>query len=164
MSLAFKSTASLLAFALSSNPPTDSLAPPNLLDIDRQAMDTAQTSSSAHSSTAPSPASGPASVQQLHHPNAMAHVEVPKGVENIPQGMSVMGGSALLAKKMAASGSVSLLATPRARMLIQSEDSSSFYSPTDTLVSPCTQKLHLQKGKRWANVKQAASVRCITPR
>lgn len=31
--------------------------------------------------------------------------------------------------------------------------SSSFYSPTDTLVSPCTQKLHMQKGKRWANAK-----------
>lgn len=64
------------------------------------------TTSSASSSANPSPAS--IQLQALHHPEEMAHVEVPKGVENIPQGMSIMGGTALLAKKMAASGCVRL--------------------------------------------------------
>lgn len=61
---------------------------------------------SASSSANPSPAGSNSSIQlqALHHPDDMAHVEVPKGVENIPQGMSIMGGTALLAKKMAASG------------------------------------------------------------
>lgn len=50
-----------------------------------------------------------------------------------------MTGKALLAKKMAATGA-------------------SFYSPSDALVSPCTQKLSSQKGKRWANAKVKPSV------
>ncbi|KAA1067881.1 hypothetical protein PGT21_020556 [Puccinia graminis f. sp. tritici] len=29
----------------------------------------------------------------------------------------------------------------------------SFYSPSEALVSPCTQKLSSQKGKQWANSK-----------
>ncbi|EFP85926.1 uncharacterized protein PGTG_11682 [Puccinia graminis f. sp. tritici CRL 75-36-700-3] len=73
-------------------------------------------------------------VEPLHHPEEMAHVEVPHNVENIPHGTTVMNGKALLAKKMAATGT-------------------SFYSPSDALVSPCTQKLSSQKGKRWANSK-----------
>ncbi|KAI7939169.1 hypothetical protein MJO28_014748 [Puccinia striiformis f. sp. tritici] len=73
-------------------------------------------------------------VEPLHHPEEMAHVEVPHNVENLPHGTTVMNGKALLAKKMAATGT-------------------SFYSPSDSLVSPCTQKLSSQKGKRWANSK-----------
>lgn len=73
-------------------------------------------------------------VEPLHHPEDMAHIEVPHNVENIPHGTTVMNGKALLAKKMAATGT-------------------SFYSPSDALVSPCTQKLSSQKGKRWANSK-----------
>lgn len=77
-------------------------------------------------------------VQPLHHPQEMAHVEVPSNVENIPQGVSSMTGKSLLAKKMAANGA--------------------FYSPSDALVSPCTQKLSSQKGKRWANAKVKPTV------
>lgn len=73
-------------------------------------------------------------VEPLHHPEEMAHVEIPHNVENVPHGATLMNGKALLAKKMAASGQ-------------------SFYSPSDSLVSPCTQKLSSQKGKRWANAK-----------
>jgi len=73
-------------------------------------------------------------VEPLHHPEDMAHIEVPHNVENIPHGTTVMNGKTLMAKKMAAAGT-------------------SFYSPSDSLVSPCTQKLSSQKGKRWANSK-----------
>jgi hypothetical protein len=45
-------------------------------------------------------------VEPLHHPEDMAHIEVPHNVENIPHGTTVMNGKALLAKKMAATGSV----------------------------------------------------------
>ncbi|KAH9824775.1 hypothetical protein DFH28DRAFT_1077313 [Melampsora americana] len=107
---------------------------------------------SAQTETAPPPnstdsittnSSSQVDVEPLHHPQEMAHVEVPHNVENIPQGVSSMTGKSLLAKKMAANGLVSL---------------SAFYSPSDALVSPCTQKLSSQKGKRWANAKVKPTV------
>ncbi|GAA97718.1 uncharacterized protein L969DRAFT_80444 [Mixia osmundae IAM 14324] len=79
-------------------------------------------------------APSPPCVEQLHHPEHAAHVEVPHGASNLPQGMSTMNGKAFLGKKMAASGQ-------------------SFCSPTDTLVSPCTAKLNITKKKHFQKGK-----------
>ncbi|KAL7008809.1 hypothetical protein EMMF5_001555 [Cystobasidiomycetes sp. EMM_F5] len=74
-------------------------------------------------------------VQPLH--SGQVAVTLKAGASAIPQGHSEMGGKALLAKKMAASGN-------------------SFYSPTDTIVSPCTAKLHLAKKKHFTKGKPLA--------
>ncbi|EGG06862.1 uncharacterized protein MELLADRAFT_106390 [Melampsora larici-populina 98AG31] len=108
-------------------------------------------------------------VEPLHHPQEMAHVEVPHNVENIPQGVSSMTGKSLLAKKMAANGLVFLINLDRFNQLTSADKitssppylsllNSAFYSPSDALVSPCTQKLSSQKGKRWANAKVKPTV------
>merc|ERR1712093_93235 len=76
-------------------------------------------------------------VQPLHHPEQTALMAKNVNVASIPKGHSEMGGKALLAKKMAASGQ-------------------SFYSPTDTMVSPCTAKLHLAKKKHFTKGKPLA--------
>lgn len=92
-------------------------------------------------------------VQPLHHPNQTAAQL--GNHQGMPQGHSEMGGKALLAKKMAASGYVwkSLGVTDMAMLTDPSTRSSlprqSFYSPTDTMVSPCTAKLHLAKKKHF---------------
>ena len=103
-------------------------------------------------STNASSASASPEVQALHQPEQAAHIEVPHLVDPMPQGFSGMSGKALLAKKMAASGYVHYLLSHQLasrRMLIDFPPlcRQSFYSPTDTLVSPCTQKLHLAKKK-----------------
>lgn len=87
--------------------------------------------------TAPPSSTGSVSqlkVEPLHHPEEMAQVKAPHNLENIPHGKTLMTTKALLAKKVADTGTA-------------------FYSPSDAMVSPCTQKLTSQKGKRWANAK-----------
>ncbi|KNZ54173.1 hypothetical protein VP01_3019g1 [Puccinia sorghi] len=104
-----------------------------------QSQETVQPQEDLQVSTGPSGSAGSIptlNVEPLHHPTEMAHIEVPHNVENIPHGTTAMNGKTLMAKKMAAAGT-------------------SFYSPSDSLVSPCTQKLSSQKGKRWANSKSA---------
>ncbi|KAJ6599107.1 hypothetical protein DFH09DRAFT_902917 [Mycena vulgaris] len=77
-----------------------------------------------------SPISAP--IQPLHNPAQAAHVVVPKAplgnVANQPAGM---GAKALLAKKMAKSLNPT------------------YISPTDNLMTPCTQKLSAAKKKHF---------------
>jgi hypothetical protein len=61
-------------------------------------------------------------VEPLHHPEEMAHVEVPHNVENIPHGTTVMNGKALLAKKMAATGLVTLFSLCHGHLVVGSLD------------------------------------------
>jgi len=88
-------------------------------------------------STTTTPNDSPASVQPLHNPAQAAHVVVPQaplgnantnGVANHIQGMGV---KALLAKKMAKGGNPT------------------YISPTDNLMTPCTQKLSAHKQKHF---------------
>ncbi|KAJ7179989.1 hypothetical protein C8R43DRAFT_912553 [Mycena crocata] len=78
-----------------------------------------------------SPISAP--IQPLHNPAQAAHVVVPKAplgnVGNQPPGM---GAKALLAKKMA------------------KNLNPTYISPTDNLMTPCTQKLSAAKKKHFA--------------
>ncbi|CAD6585411.1 MAG: hypothetical protein CYPHOPRED_003074 [Cyphobasidiales sp. Tagirdzhanova-0007] len=103
-------------------------------------------------------------VQPLHHPEHSAVVSK----ANLAQGHSEMGGKALLAKKMAASGYVVVASRGRWRCTATRAWSltenlpfdnlrrQSFYSPTDTMVSPCTAKLHLAKKKHFNKGKPLA--------
>ncbi|KAJ7068222.1 hypothetical protein C8F01DRAFT_1117336 [Mycena amicta] len=79
-----------------------------------------------------SPISAP--IQPLHNPAQAAHVVVPKAplgnVANQPAGM---GAKALLAKKMA------------------KNLNPTYISPTDNLMTPCTQKLSAAKKKHFTN-------------
>ncbi|KAJ7781279.1 hypothetical protein B0H16DRAFT_1497781 [Mycena metata] len=85
---------------------------------------------SAMSTPNDSPISAP--IQPLHNPAQAAHVVVPKAplgnVANQPAGM---GAKALLAKKMA------------------KNLNPTYISPTDNLMTPCTQKLTAAKKKHF---------------
>ncbi|KZP32895.1 hypothetical protein FIBSPDRAFT_943867 [Athelia psychrophila] len=86
-------------------------------------------------SATPSPADSPASVQPLHHPSQAALVvppQAPLGNANTNGAAPGMGVKALLAKKMA------------------KNHNPNFISPTDNLLTPCTQKLSAQKQKHFA--------------
>jgi len=91
-------------------------------------------------STTTTPNESPASVQPLHNPSQAAHIVFPQaplgnaninGVVNHIQGMGV---KALLAKKMAKS------------------HNPTYISPTDNLMTPCTQKLSSQKQKHFTKI------------
>ncbi|KAG7097000.1 hypothetical protein E1B28_004395 [Marasmius oreades] len=75
---------------------------------------------------------GSASIQPLHNPEFAAHVVVPQAplgnVVNAPG----MGAKALLAKKMAKS------------------HNPTYISPTDKMMTPCTQKLSAAKKKHFS--------------
>ncbi|KAJ6477444.1 hypothetical protein C8R47DRAFT_984863 [Mycena vitilis] len=86
-----------------------------------------------------SPISAP--IQPLHNPAQAAHVVVPKAplgnVGNQPAGM---GAKALLAKKMA------------------KNPNPTFISPTDNLMTPCTQKLTAAKKKHFTKSVPSCSL------
>ncbi|BGP55551.1 hypothetical protein JCM8202_001655 [Rhodotorula sphaerocarpa] len=98
-------------------------------------MSTAPTFEFTNASPAPSTASAE-SIQPMHVAQE-AQAQLPHGSGQTEQGHAAMtlGAKGFLAKKMAASGQ------------------SSFHSPTDQMVSPCTKKLaaskqrHFNKGK-----------------
>ncbi|KAF7332165.1 RING-type domain-containing protein [Mycena kentingensis (nom. inval.)] len=78
-------------------------------------------------STSNSPISAP--IQPLHNPQQAAHVVVP--LANVANQQPGMGAKALLAKKMA------------------KNINPTYVSPTDNLMTPCTQKLSAAKKKHF---------------
>ncbi|KAL0949932.1 hypothetical protein HGRIS_009958 [Hohenbuehelia grisea] len=71
-------------------------------------------------------------IQPLHDPNHAAHVVVPKApLGNVANQAPGMGARALLAKKMA------------------KNHNPNFISPTDNMMTPCTQKLNASKKKHF---------------
>ncbi|KIY51633.1 hypothetical protein FISHEDRAFT_10775, partial [Fistulina hepatica ATCC 64428] len=72
-------------------------------------------------------------VQPLHHPSQAAKVVLPQApLGNVVNQVPGMGAKALFAKKMVKS------------------TNPSFVSPTDNLMTPCTQKLSAAKKKQFA--------------
>jgi hypothetical protein len=69
--------------------------------------------------------------EPLHHPAQAAHVVVPQAPLGNVANQAGMGAKALLAKKMAKS------------------HNPTFISPTDNLMTPCTQKLSAAKKKHF---------------
>jgi len=69
--------------------------------------------------------------EPLHHPAQAAHVKVPQApLGNVANQAPGMGAKALLAKKMA-------------------KNHTQFVSPTDNLMTPCTQKLSAAKKRHF---------------
>jgi len=71
-------------------------------------------------------------IQPMHNPSQAAHVVVPQApLGNVANQAVGMGAKALLAKKMA------------------KNHNPNFISPTDNLMTPCTQKLNAAKKKHF---------------
>ncbi|GLB33764.1 putative spo12 family protein [Lyophyllum shimeji] len=71
-------------------------------------------------------------IQPMHNPSQAAHVVVPQApLGNVANQAPGMGAKALLAKKMA------------------KNHNPNFISPTDNLMTPCTQKLNAAKKKHF---------------
>ncbi|KAK7470696.1 hypothetical protein VKT23_002118 [Stygiomarasmius scandens] len=88
------------------------------------------------SSTTSTPNDSPVAtpIQPLHNPANAAHVVVPQApLGNVVNQVPGMGAKALLAKKMA-----------------KSQSNPSYVSPTDNLMTPCTQKLNAAKKKHFS--------------
>ncbi|KAF8639742.1 hypothetical protein AX17_001004 [Amanita inopinata Kibby_2008] len=86
-------------------------------------------------STAVNPSDSPLGtpIQPLHNPSQAAHVVVPQApLGNVANTAPSMGTKALLAKKMA------------------KNHNPNFVSPTDNLMTPCTQKLNAAKKKHFS--------------
>ncbi|EIN10909.1 hypothetical protein PUNSTDRAFT_112701 [Punctularia strigosozonata HHB-11173 SS5] len=82
----------------------------------------------------------------MHQPNKAAHVAVPQApLGNATNGLQVpgMGAKALLAKKMAKNGNPT------------------YVSPTDNMLTPCTQKISAAKKKHF--MKGSKPVNLFTP-
>ncbi|KAF8076341.1 hypothetical protein FPV67DRAFT_1776873 [Lyophyllum atratum] len=85
---------------------------------------------SATSTPSDSPIGTP--IQPMHNPSQAAHVVVPQApLGNVANQAAGMGAKALLAKKMA------------------KNHNPNFISPTDNLMTPCTQKLSAAKKKHF---------------
>jgi hypothetical protein len=95
-------------------------------------------------------------IQPLHNPSQAAHVVVPQAplgnVINQPAGM---GAKALLAKKMAKDMSVSHTTRLPCPQLMPPFSNPSFVSPTDKLMTPCSQKLSAVKKKHFTKYASA---------
>lgn len=91
-----------------------------------------------------------APMQPLHNPSQAAHVVVPQApLGNVANQAPGMGAKALLAKKMAKNQCVSmvLMRIPMEADIISSNPT--YISPTDNLMTPCTQKLSAAKKKHF---------------
>ncbi|RDB22573.1 hypothetical protein Hypma_010242 [Hypsizygus marmoreus] len=85
---------------------------------------------SAMSTPSDSPIATP--IQPMHNPSQAAHIVVPQApLGNVGNQAPGMGAKALLAKKMA------------------KNHNPNFISPTDNLMTPCTQKLSAAKKKHF---------------
>ncbi|KAL1675441.1 hypothetical protein EV122DRAFT_268382 [Schizophyllum commune] len=86
-------------------------------------------------STTSTPNDSPSSVQPLHNPSQAAKVVLPQApLGNVLNQAPGMGAKALLAKRM-----------PKAN--------ASYVSPTDNMMTPCTQKLNAAKKKQFTKAK-----------
>ncbi|KAF5369862.1 hypothetical protein D9758_001090 [Tetrapyrgos nigripes] len=86
------------------------------------------------STTTPNDSPTATPIQPLHNPANAAHVVVPQApLGNVVNQAPGMGAKALLAKKMA-----------------KSQSNPSYISPTDNLMTPCTQKLNAAKKKHFS--------------
>jgi hypothetical protein len=87
----------------------------------------------------------------MHNPSLAAHVVVPQApLGNVANQAPGMGAKALLAKKFAKSQRVFF--SPTVKKLVADRNASSnptYVSPTDNLVTPCTQKLNAAKKKHF---------------
>jgi hypothetical protein len=99
-----------------------------------------------------SPDGSPASIQPLHNPSQAAHVVVPQApLGNVVNQAPGMGAKALLAKRMAKNLSAALCFVPPIHVLTSLAQISNptYISPTDNLMTPCTQKLNAAKKKHF---------------
>lgn len=86
-------------------------------------------------------------VEALHQPESAAEQDTTAAaMMEMGKGKMGLGANAFLLKKMAATGSVNIFSFPL-NLPLSLSCSQSFYSPTDTMVSPCTKKL-VQSKKR----------------
>ncbi|TRM68084.1 hypothetical protein BD626DRAFT_480747 [Schizophyllum amplum] len=87
-------------------------------------------------SSASTPNDSPASVQPLHNPSQAAKVVLPQApLGNVLNQAPGMGAKALLARRM-----------PKAH-------NASYVSPTDNMMTPCSQKLNSAKKKQFTKAK-----------
>jgi hypothetical protein len=101
-------------------------------------------------STESSPSGSPAPIQPLHNPSQAAHIVVPQApLGNVVNQAPGMGAKALLAKKMAKNLSATLHFVPPFIYLTITYSNPTFVSPTDNLMTPCTQKLNAARKKHF---------------
>ena len=103
-------------------------------------------------STSSTPSGSPALIQPLHNPSQAAHVVVPQApLGNVVNQAPGMGAKALLAKKMAKNQSATLPRTAADCVLtsLNKFSNPTYISPTDNLMTPCTQKLNAARKKHF---------------
>jgi hypothetical protein len=100
-----------------------------------------------------SPTGSPNLIQPLHNPSQAAHVVVPKApLGDVANRAPGMGAKALLARRMAENPSAAFaFVNPQTTWLILYFwiSNPTYISPTDNLVTPCTQKLNAAKKKHF---------------